>query len=50
MTIFLKFCYKCNSNIEFGYIQSFLHQQVCLNCGNKIRPILKSHLVDKLNK
>jgi len=48
MTIFLKSCWKCDHNVEF--IASYLHQQVCQNCGNKMCPILKSHLVDKLNE
>jgi len=48
MTIFLKFCYKCDPNVEF--LLSYLHQQVCQNCGNKIRPVLNAKLIDKLNK
>jgi len=48
MTIFLLTCYKCNPQEE--YFASYLHTRICQNCGNKIRPILKSHLVEKLNR
>jgi len=48
MTIFLNCCYKCDKNTEFTI--SFLHVQVCNNCGNRIRASLRSNMIQFLNK
>jgi len=48
MTVFLNCCYKCDKNTKFTI--SFLHVQVCNNCGNKIRPALNADVIKYMNR